>query len=98
MKRYKRTLAAALVIAVFCAVLFSSVFIVSRSGHDCHGHDCRICAFISVCRSTLDTLFSVLAVCVLSLAILCGCTFVFTQPRYRYSFHTLVNLKVKLSD
>ncbi len=49
-----RTFAGIMALLMFFVVLFSAIFIVLHSDHDCTGEDCPICACISQCENILN--------------------------------------------
>ena len=61
MKNSKKVFAVILVTAVLCAFLFSALFLIHESDHDCEGETCRICAMLAVCRTVIRS-FAVLSV------------------------------------
>lgn len=90
---------ALIVAAVFCfAMLFSALFIIAESNHDCTGENCKICYQINVCEQTLKNLVSV----VLAIIISCLIKFLYAKLNgfilLRTYSHSLVTLKVKLSN
>ncbi len=90
--------ASVLVLLVAFIMLFSVLFIALEADHDCCGEDCAICAQIQVCENLLRNLMTAasLVVTVWSLYALAR---VFTDADCRSVHpHTLISLKVKLSD
>lgn len=98
MERRKQVVAVLLAMTILVAMLCSALFIAAEADHDCVGEDCPVCCQIHVCRDTLKNLS--LAVCAAAFA----AAFTYTLCRgvsactgYAQS-HTLVSLKVKLSN
>ena len=90
--------AAALALLVAFLMLFSALFIALEADHDCCGEGCAVCAQIRACEDLLRNLTtaSVLAAAVCCLYTLCR---VFADAdRCAFHPHTLIALKVKLSD
>ncbi len=52
----QRTLAFIICMAMIATALFSMLFIVKESGHDCTGKDCPVCACIHQAARTLKLL------------------------------------------
>ena len=79
-------------------MLFSVLFIALEADHDCCGEDCAICAQIQACEDLLRNLITTAA-----LAAAAWCLPVLTRAlsaadcRFVHP-HTLIALKVKLSD
>lgn len=97
MNKPKR-LASVLVLLVAFLMLFSVLFIALEADHDCCGDGCAVCAQIQVCE---DLLRSLTTVCVLATAAWCLYTLsrVFADTDCcSVHPHTLIALKVKLSD
>ena len=90
-----RTLTALLLALV---MILSVSFIALNADHDCCGEDCRICAQIRACEELLHDLLPVAAVLLASWIvrypgiISSADTAAFACP------HTLITLRVKLSD
>ena len=97
MNKPKR-IASVLVLLVAFLMLFSVLFIALEADHDCCGDGCAVCAQIQVCE---DLLRSLTTVCVLAAAAWCLYTLsrVFADTDCcSVHPHTLIALKVKLSD
>ncbi len=93
-----KRLASVLVLLVACIMLFSVLFIAMEADHDCCGEGCAICAQIQACEDLLRNLLSIAALVVAAWCLYALIrVFVDTEccPLYR---HTLIVLKVKLSD
>ncbi len=50
-----RTFAGIMAVMMFFVVLFSAIFIVLHSDHDCTGEDCPVCACLQLCESILHS-------------------------------------------
>ncbi|MDO5142406.1 MAG: hypothetical protein Q4D31_05240 [Eubacteriales bacterium] len=96
----KRTRALALLLAVLFVVLLacSAAYIAVNATHDHIGEHCPICQQIAACRQLLE-------LCALGVAAATLTVFIATVARDRVvcvrsvrTGHTLVSLKVKLSD
>ncbi len=90
--------ASVLALLVALVMLFSVLYIALEADHDCCGEGCSVCALIRVCEDLLRDLlpaaaFAAAARCFFTLA---G-TFADTDCRSAHP-HTLITLKVKLSD
>lgn len=93
-KRFAAVLA--LLLAFF--MLFSILYIALEADHDCCGEDCAVCAAIRTCENLLRNLLPIALLlaafqmlCVLVRAIL-------STDCFSAHPHTLIALKVKLSD
>ncbi len=97
MNKPKRLASMLALLAAFI-MLFSVLFIALEADHDCCGEDCAICTQIRACENLLRNL---LTVAVFAAAARCCFALVFgfagTECRCLRS-HTLITLKVKLSD
>lgn len=92
----KRVIALATAVAVLFVMLFSAVYIVKNSRHECCGENCQICYNISVCGDTMKTLSkAVCAVCVALAAIYALCRAVECSVDIIKSA-TLISQKVEL--
>lgn len=90
--------AAVLALLVAFLMLFSVLFIALEADHDCCGDDCAVCAQIRACEDLLRNLMtaSVLVAAAWCLYTLCR---VFADADCCSEHpHTLIALKVKLSD
>lgn len=98
MENKRKITAIILAVIVLLVMFYSAHFIAEESEHDCVGDDCPICCQINVCRSSLKNLSLAVVVAVLAAA--------FTFIIYRsiavctdtITYHTLISLKVKLTD
>lgn len=98
MSKRKQIIAAVTVITVIFAVLFSALFIIIESEHDCSHHDCPICHHMEACEGTLKQLsFYVLTAALIVLSVYS--IILPTRAALRaYEQSTLITLKVKLSN
>lgn len=62
MKNTRRITAVILTALVLVAVVSSLFAVIHEAHHDCTGENCRICAMIAVCRSTLKAFADALIV------------------------------------
>ena len=88
------------VIALLVAfiMLFSVLFVALEADHDCCGEDCNICAQIQVCEDLLRNLLMTMAVLIAAWSF---CALIFSVAAEDIGLvypHTLITLKVKLSD
>lgn len=95
MKSSKKIFAVVLALSVLCAFLFSVIFIIEESDHDCEGETCRICATLAVCRAVIRA-FSVISViyAVTALSRIL-CRVISTRRKYENK-RTPVTLRVRL--
>lgn len=97
MNKTKR-FAAVLALLLALVMLFSVLYIALEADHDCCGEDCAICAQLRACQ---DLLRNLLTLAVLAAAVRCSFALVsvFADAERRCAQpHTLIALKVKLSD
>lgn len=90
--------AAALALLVAFLMLFSVVYIALEADHDCCGEGCAVCAQIQACE---DLLRNLMTASVLAAAL--WCLYALNRvsadaDRFVFQPHTLIALKVKLSD
>ena len=94
-----KNLIAGIVCAVFVfTLLFSVIFIAVEIHHDCTGENCPICMEIQACVQTLQTLGAALAPIILSITAIYSLVICAARSCHRSALHTLVSLKVKLTD
>ena len=98
MTKKNRITAVFLAVMVLIVMLGSAFFIAAEADHDCVGKGCPVCCQINICQNTLRNLS--LAVCAAAFAAafthtLCRNISVCTNIT---ASHTLISLKVKLSD
>ena len=97
MIKSKRT-AAVIALAAALIMLFSVLFIALETDHDCCGEGCAVCAQVRVCIGFLQNLLTSAALVVAGwclAALIRLCTDTDCHSAYP---HTLIALKVKLSD
>ncbi len=93
-----RRLASVLVLLAACIMLFSVLFIGLEADHDCCGEGCAVCAQIQVCEDLLRNLITAAALVMAAwclyapIRVFADASFCSVHP------HTLIVLKVKLSD
>lgn len=98
MKNAKRNAAIVFSVVFICLVLFSSCLIVAEHGHECIGDDCNICGVIDAAQKLLGGLM-LLAIASILFVVLFKFGFNYIIVSFKkYFFHTLILLKVKLSD
>ena len=98
MEKKNRTLALLLSFAVIFFLLSSSAFIVIHADHDCIGEGCEICEILCICAERLQQLvitFVLIMLVAAASTFFCGCVADFV---FSLTSHTLVSLKVKLSN
>ncbi len=94
----KRTLAFIMAIVIVFVMLFSVFFITRNATHCCAQDGCPICQQLEFCENALYGMVAIAAACVLFLFPLTRCDGSVSFRPSRISFHTLVSLKVKLSN
>ena len=96
MKRQKK--AVILICMAFLFVMLASFFYIAKEeNHNCTGEDCPICYEISVCQETVRKL--TFACAVFAAILLLSVCIVLPVAQSRPAVcHTLISLKVKLSD
>ncbi len=98
MKKSYRGLALVAAILLLFAMLFSELFIICKSGHDCSEDECPICAEIAICETFLRQIVLIAVTIVLfGAALLCVLRGI-SSIRNQAHISTPVSLKVKLSD
>ncbi len=98
MTKQKRIFAAVMAAAVCLVMLFSAMYIIVESDHDCVGESCHICLQISFCTNALRKLsFAVAAIAVAAALVFSICN-VLLPPVDTGVYGTLTALKVKLSE
>ena len=93
-----KQLAAMLALLLAFVMLFSVLFLALEADHDCCGEDCAVCAQLQLCEDLLRNLFTA---ALLLLAAWCFRAVIraLARPDCRFARpHTLIVLKVKLSD
>ena len=93
-----KRLASVLVLLVACIMIFSVLFIALEADHNCCGEGCAVCAQIQVCEDLFRNLITAAALVVAAWC-LYSLTRVFADADCcSVHPHTLIVLKVKLSD
>lgn len=96
MANKKRIAAVILAVLVLLAVAVSLFVVAFEATHDCTGEDCRICAIVAVCHSTLKALSDASAIVAVAAALVfCGAALTAARKSAVYSA-TPISLKVKL--
>ena len=97
MKKPKR-LASVLALLVAFIMLFSVLFIALEADHDCCGEGCAVCAQIQVCEDLLRNLITAAALVVAAWCLYALIRVFADTNCCSVHPHTLIVLKVKLSD
>ncbi|WP_313527330.1 hypothetical protein [Anaerotignum sp.] len=94
----RRLHAALLTILIFFTLFFSTFFVALKSNHECIGKSCPICHDIQSCvDATRSLTFAIVASTVFVGSSYCIVRI--TTPIFiSFTFHTLVSLKVKLTN
>ncbi len=79
-------------------MILSVSFIALNAHHDCSGEDCRICAQIRACEDLLRNLLLIAAVLLAAWITRYPGIASSTEPAAFSRPHTLITLRVKLSD
>ena len=91
-------IASALAVLLAFVMLFSVVYIALEADHDCCGEDCAVCVQLRTCENLLRNLF-LTAVLLSAAGCLCTLNLAIAYPNFRFAHsHTLIALKVKLSN
>lgn len=98
MTQQKRTFALLLAVALILFLLSSSAFIVIHADHDCIGEGCEICEMLCVCVERLRQLAVAVILIVLAVAVSALFRDCAADAAFSRISHTLVALKVKLSN
>ena len=96
--KMKKILTLLLALSVILVMIFSSVYLILESDHDCLTQHCEICSKIAIAQSNFGQFSFFVAAASL---LLFSCSFIIFGKRSLSNrlFHiTLVNLKVKLSN
>lgn len=98
-KKTKRLIAFALCLCLCLVMVFTFRYMILESNHHCTGADCPICLEIHFCASLHNTIGSgIVHPVVLFIAALALAGEKFFCSLFIEWYHTLVSLKVKLSD
>ncbi len=90
--------ASALALLVAFIMLFSVLFIALEADHDCCGEGCAVCAQIQVCENLLRNLITAAALVVAAWCLYALIRVFADTNCFSVHPHTLIVLKVKLSD
>ncbi len=93
-----KRLASVLVLLMACIMLFSVLFIALEADHDCCGEGCAICAQIQVFEDLFRSLMTAAALVAASWCLYTLSRVFSDTDRCSVYPHTLIVLKVKLSD
>ena len=91
-------LASALSLLLAFIMLFSILYIVLEADHDCCGEGCAICAQIRVCEDLIRDLLTTALLVVATRCLFALIHFFADVDCGALHPHTLITLKVKLSD
>lgn len=95
---FKKSMAGIFAILLLTLTIFSSVYIITESEHDCEGEDCVICHMIEICEGILHNTGKVLSFCVIA-AFMCFISEFLLIFKSNISFtRTLFDLKVRLNN
>ena len=98
MSKKKRILTALLAIAVFFVMLCSVLYIAAEADHDCIGENCPICQYIVNCQNILSNLSLAAGAALFTAALAYSLCRVIFADTGKITNHTLVTLKVKISN
>ncbi|WP_312428405.1 AraC family transcriptional regulator [Lacrimispora sp.] len=98
MAKNKKLLAGFITLAILFMLLFSVFYITAEARHQCIGEDCPICLEVQACVQALNTLGTGIAPVVSVFAAACFFVICVTPVFHRNPSHTLVSLKVKLTN
>lgn len=93
-----KRLVSALALLLALIMLFSVLYIALEADHDCCGDDCAVCAQLQVCENLLHNLLLTTAVLIAAWSFCALISFVAAEGSGFVRPHTLIALKVKLSD
>lgn len=97
MLKKRRFLSFAFALVFLFIILFSSLFVVFESNHDCDGESCTICVFINECITNFSRFQSDFKVAVLLLAVALFTTFCIAEICSLILSNTPISLKDKIS-
>lgn len=93
-----KQLAAMLALLLAFVMLFSVLYVALEADHDCCGEDCAVCAQLQFFEDLLRNLLSGMVASGFA-AFFCALTSVAAKPDCGFAApHTLISLKVKLSN
>ena len=97
-RNLKKSMAGILAVLFLAITLFSSVYIIIESDHDCSGEDCHICHMIEVCEALLQRIEHALS-SFTAVIFLCLAFIILRVVRSNVSLSkTLFDLKVRLNS
>ncbi|MBR4344110.1 MAG: hypothetical protein IKP88_15670 [Lachnospiraceae bacterium] len=95
---FTKTTTGILAILLLMITIFSSIYIITESDHECEGEDCRICHMIEICEDILHNTGKLLSFCITS-AFMCSLIEFLTVLKSDIPFgKTLFDLKVRLNN
>ena len=98
MAKKKRIIYLAVAVAVFFVMLCSAVYVAAEANHDCIGENCPICYYISVCEGILRGLSATVCAAAVTAALTHILRRSVSARAGEARCHTLVSLKVRLTD
>ncbi|MGL6218910.1 MAG: hypothetical protein ACRC36_12800 [Lacrimispora sphenoides] len=98
MAKNKKLLAGFITLAILFMLLFSIFYITAEARHQCIGENCPICLEVQACVQALNTLGTGLAPAVAVFAAAYFFLICVIPVFHRNPSHTLVSLKVKLTN
>ncbi len=96
--RFMKILAPCIVILMLCVMVFSFMFIVSETDHDCTGEDCPVCALIQQCEQTVRSVGGDVSAAAVSLLFSAFIVAAFLIPCNTILYFTPVSLKIRLNN
>ncbi len=95
---FRKSAAGIFAVLLLMLTIFSSVYIITESEHDCEGEDCAICHMIEICEGILRNTGKVLSFLVIA-AFMCFVSEFSSIFKSNLSFkRTLFDLKVRLNN
>lgn len=98
MTKKNRIFAIILAVAIIFVMLFSGLFLVAQTHHECTSKHCSVCYQLSVCHNLLKTVFSAVIAVLFLAALICVARCVAAAFVQECIQPTLITLKVKLSN
>lgn len=96
--RFMKILAPCIVILMLSVMVFSVMFIVSETDHDCTGEDCPVCALIQQCEQTVRSIGGGASAAAVSLLFSAFIIAAFPIPFITILCYTPVSLKIRLNN
>ena len=95
---FRKSAASIFAVLLLMLTIFSSVYIITESEHDCEGEDCAICHMIEICEGILHNTGKVLSFCIIAAFIHCISEFLQIIKSNLSFKRTLFDLKVRLNN